>query len=111
MQFDRLKRRKFVTLIGGMAVAWPLAAQTQEAGRTYRIAGLAAAPRTDERYVALFDELRRAGFAEGRNLGLPAGSPVPSGSRNVPPSSRERKSTSCFVVVGIRPFALRNRRA
>jgi putative tryptophan/tyrosine transport system substrate-binding protein len=68
MQFDRLKRREFVMLIGGMAVAWPLAAYAQEAGRTYRIGGLAAAPRTDERYVALFDELHRAGFAEGRNL-------------------------------------------
>ena len=63
-----MQRRKFVTLLGGMAAAWPLAAHAQEAGRTYRIGGLAAAPRTDSRYVALFDELRRAGFAEGRNL-------------------------------------------
>jgi putative ABC transport system substrate-binding protein len=63
-----MRRREFITLIGGAAVAWPLAAHAQEAGRTYRIGGLAAAPRTDDRYLALFDELRRAGFAEGRNL-------------------------------------------
>jgi putative ABC transport system substrate-binding protein len=68
MEFDRLKRREFVTLIAGMAAAWPLAADAQEAGRTYRIGGLAAAPRTDVRYLVLFDELRRAGFVEGRNL-------------------------------------------
>jgi putative ABC transport system substrate-binding protein len=68
MQFDQLKRRQFITLLGGAAAAWPFAARAQEAGRTYRIGGLAAAPRTDLRYVALFDELRRAGFAEGRNL-------------------------------------------
>jgi len=63
-----MRRREFIRLIGGAAVAWPLVAHAQEAGRTYRLGGLAAAPRTDDRYLALFDELRRAGFAEGRNL-------------------------------------------
>jgi putative ABC transport system substrate-binding protein len=62
-----MRRREFIALLGS-AVAWPLVSRGQEAGRTYRIGGLAAGPRTDGRYVALFDELRRAGFAEGRNL-------------------------------------------
>jgi putative tryptophan/tyrosine transport system substrate-binding protein len=57
-----MKRREFITLLGG-AAAWPHAAPAQQAGRKYRI-GILAAPG----WQIFFDELAQAGFVEGRNL-------------------------------------------
>ena len=63
-----MRRRKFITLVGGAAVAWPLAARAQQAGRTYRLGGMSAGPRNSPPFIAMFDELRRFGFIEGQNL-------------------------------------------
>jgi putative ABC transport system substrate-binding protein len=67
MQFDQLKRREFITLVGG-AAAWPLVARAQEAGRTYRLGFLVPHSPEAPWIVAFFDELRLAGFIEGQNL-------------------------------------------
>jgi ABC-type uncharacterized transport system substrate-binding protein len=61
-----MKRREVIRLLGGTA-AWPLAARAQD-GRTYRIGVLNANPRGSPVVTALFDELRRNGLVEGRNL-------------------------------------------
>jgi putative ABC transport system substrate-binding protein len=63
-----MRRREFITLVGGAAVAWPLAAQAQVAGRTYHLGGATISPRTMPYWLAMFDELRGLGFIEGQNL-------------------------------------------
>src|SRR5262245_25249815 len=63
-----MRRREFITLLGGAAATWPLATAAQESGRTYRLGGLSPSPRDASHYVAFFDELGRLGFIEGQNL-------------------------------------------
>jgi len=63
-----MRRRDFVRVDVGGAVAWPLGAQAQEPGRTYRIAFLLPTNRQSPPVQALFDELRLNGFIEGQNL-------------------------------------------
>jgi putative ABC transport system substrate-binding protein len=62
-----IKRREFVTLLGG-AVAWPLAARGQQLGRIYRLGTLNLSPRSAPNHVAFYAELQRLGFIAGQNL-------------------------------------------
>ena len=71
MQFDRLKRREFVTLLGG-AVAWPFTAHAQQPGK-YRTIGFlgSATPSTASQYTAAFvQRLRELGWIEGRTVAI-----------------------------------------
>jgi putative tryptophan/tyrosine transport system substrate-binding protein len=62
-----VRRRKFIAIVGG-AAAWPLAVGAQDPGRTYRLGFLIPTGREAPAVAATFDELRRGGFVEGRNL-------------------------------------------
>jgi ABC-type uncharacterized transport system substrate-binding protein len=63
-----MRRRDFINLVGGTALAWPLGAQAQEPGRVYRLAVVVTAGRDELPTLAFFDELRAHGFVEGKNL-------------------------------------------
>jgi len=67
-----MRRRDFITLIGGAAAAWPLVAWGQEPRRIYRLGALFASARDAPQHVAFFDELRRLGFIDGQNLAVDA---------------------------------------
>src|SRR5215471_6826438 len=64
-----VKRRDFITLLGG-AAAWPLAARAQQGGKIYRIGFLANDPTipTQPAGQAFLDGLRENGFIEGKNI-------------------------------------------
>jgi ABC-type uncharacterized transport system substrate-binding protein len=63
-----MRRREFITLLGGAAAVWPFASAAQEAGRTYRLGILAPFPREEPASLPFFNELLRRGFIEGKNL-------------------------------------------
>jgi len=59
-----MRRREFITLIGG-AAAWPFMARAQQ---TYRLGVLSGRGRQEPNFVAFFDELQQFGIIEGKNL-------------------------------------------
>jgi putative ABC transport system substrate-binding protein len=66
-----VRRRKFITLLGGAAAAWPLAARAQQAERMRRVGVLIGAADDAEgqaRLVAFGQGLAQLGWTVGRNL-------------------------------------------
>jgi len=66
--FPTIDRRAFLGGLGLSAIAVPLAAEAQQAGKVYRIGVLHSAARESERIKALEEGLRELGYVEGRNL-------------------------------------------
>src|SRR6266487_5369694 len=65
-----MKRREFITLLGGTVAAWPLAARAQQAGKVYRIGFLGnSTAALEANLVGPFREgLRDLGYVEGQNI-------------------------------------------
>jgi putative ABC transport system substrate-binding protein len=70
-----MRRRDFITLLGGAAAAWPLAARAQQAGSTVRRIGflLPGGPRTTVvrgQLEAFRQGLKEYGWVEGQNISV-----------------------------------------
>ena len=69
-----MRRRSFITLLGGAAAAWPLAARAQEAVRVRRVCALMGGSNADTDldgrawFSAFRQGLQELGWVEGRNL-------------------------------------------
>jgi putative tryptophan/tyrosine transport system substrate-binding protein len=62
-----MKRREFITLLGG-AAAWPIAAQAQQPSKTYRIGWLQPGPIPDPWVKGFRQGLQEFNYVEGKNL-------------------------------------------
>src|SRR3989442_552717 len=67
-----MRRREFITLLGGASVAWPLAARAQQPERVRRIGVLTALtsddPESQARLMAFAQGLQELGWTIGRNV-------------------------------------------
>ena len=71
-----MRRRNFLTLIGGAAAAWPLAAHGQQVERVRRVGVLMYTAENDDEgqsgFAAFREELGKVGWTEGRNIKIEA---------------------------------------
>src|SRR5262249_33894501 len=67
-----MQRRQFIALLGGAALAWPLTAHAQQAGRLPTIGFLGSATLLveSERVAAFVQRLRQLGWIENRNVAI-----------------------------------------
>jgi putative ABC transport system substrate-binding protein len=108
MQLDQLKRREFITLIGGAAVAWPRAARAQQPALP--VIGFLRDTSLADAYAAYLvtafrQGLKEAGFVEGQNVAIEYRSAEDRHDR-LPALVAELIRRRAAVIVGNTPSAL-----
>jgi hypothetical protein len=95
-----MRRREFITFLGGTAAAWPLAARAQQAERMRRIGVLMAISEDDPQARARVAVFRQAladlSWTEGRNLKIEGNG---DNSRSVSIINQDGVATAIRVLV------------
>jgi putative tryptophan/tyrosine transport system substrate-binding protein len=68
-----VRRREFITLLGGLAAAWPLGARAQQAMPVIGLLGSASAMPYKPFVDAIFQGLGEEGFVQGKNVAVERG--------------------------------------
>ena len=68
MQFDHLRRREFIALVGGAAAAWPLSARAQQPPARIGFLGSTSVSIFASRIEAFRSGLRDLGYVEGKTI-------------------------------------------
>ena len=63
-----MKRRAFITLLGGAAAAWPLVARAQQQPKMLRVGFVGIQPREAPVYTNFLKRMAELGYQEGRNF-------------------------------------------
>ena len=103
-----MRRREFITLLGGAVAAWPLAARAQQAAMP--VVGMLSAEwpgQFTDRLRAFHEGLRETGYVDGRNLAIESRWAEGRNDR-LPALAAElvRRQVSVIVTAGSTPAAL-----
>src|SRR6516164_3444083 len=94
-----MRRREFITLIGGAAAAWPSAARAQQPDRLRRIGVLASLAGDDPEMMARLagfrQGLEKRGWSEGRNVSID--------TRFAPDGSADRLQVLAKELIALQP--------
>jgi putative ABC transport system substrate-binding protein len=100
-----IKRRAFITLLGGAAVAWPLTARAQQP--VMALVGLLSSVQLDDRQVsAIRQGLKDGGYIEGRNVAIKYRSADARFDR-LPALAADLVADPVAAIVALAPPALR----
>jgi ABC-type uncharacterized transport system substrate-binding protein len=65
-----VRRREFISLLGGAAAAWPLGVRAQQPAKMLRVGALSAQPREAPIWVAFDQRMTELGYKQGTNFAL-----------------------------------------
>jgi putative ABC transport system substrate-binding protein len=98
-----MKRRKFVTLLGSGAVAWPFAGVAQQAGRIRHvivwIGGSANDPSSQQRAVTFRDTMRGLGWIDGHNVKIDVRFPITNAAEETRAAAAELVALNPDLIV------------